>query len=432
MFIDLETQYMRDYLQYAAAHMTSAAEALEWAEGKQTFISEELVPAFKADSEGHKAYARFIKRVQSLGPRAMRVKRAGAVGHINWGGDSKTLDKKLESLNLRKIAKDAFKAVFTNGVTAGWAYKEKGSGKDKLQLLGGYLKPLYAEGDIGGEIIGLYQVQATNTPKARYDIRVYDFAAKQIRIWRKKASATEVYASPSEIIENAPMPRVVVAEVDQEGLPLGEFATYLPLLKEEVSTQIGILRNNEAHLFAFLVLTGRFEEIKKLGPTTILKSSDTSSRAERVGGADPKGFFESQDRAIARVRDDLSLPGGFAGSQVPSGEALREANLAYLSSCNDYALLLSVFLTELVADYAELVGAKPAPVTVSVSREAMREIICAQAREDYKAGIISLRAATVAVSVYYPDWKSDQLEAFIAKEEEIPEPTVEDFAESDE
>lgn len=414
--MNLDAQYYRDYLRAVAARVSDLATALEWLEGQPTLIHTELAPPFDAGSEGERAWQRYAKRVQSIGPRALRLKRSGTVGSINWGGDSKALDKQLELLDLSRLARESFKALMAGGATAAWAYKEKGSGRVKLQRLGGYGEPLYPEGDAGGEIVGWYQVQASGDGRVRYTVRVYDFEMRELRIWRGRQSPTEIHTPPQETIPNAPMPRVAVFDVDQAGLPLGEFATALPIVKQEVAEQVQQLRNADAHVHAILALYGRFEEIKKLGPNTIIKGNE-QAKAERIAGADFEQLFVMQDRTLERLRTDLALPAGFLGGDVPSGEAFREWNAPFISSCQEYASILSQHLTGLVEDYAKLLGIEPAPVTVSINREAMRQIISEQVRGDYKEGIIDLRAATTAISVYYPDWDVAAVEAFISREE---------------
>lgn len=418
--MDFQTNYMRQYLFDVHNKIARAAEVLGWAEGEPTFIPEELVPKFRAGSEGEAAYYRFIKRVQSVGPRALRTKRSGAIGAINWGGESGSLDAKLESLDLSNLAQQSLKMLFCTGSSAAWAYKSKASNKETMQHLGGFTLPLYHEGEEGGEIIGIYQCIKGSTTELRYTIRIYDFEDKTIKEWRNRVTPTEMFAAPQDTLENQPMPHIVTADVSQDGWPISELATALPILKEEVSNQLSIMRNNEAHIHPILALMGKFSEVTKLGPNTILKSHEPNSKAERIEGADFTQLFKQHDRTLERVRQDLAMPAGFNGSDIPSGEALTQANTAYLSSIIEYSERVSKLLTMVVEDYAGLVSAKPAPVTVTINREAVREIISKQARDDYGAGIISLRAATVSVAAYYPDWTSDQVEEFLAIEEAKP------------
>lgn len=415
--MDFNTNYMRNYLLDVASKISLAAETLGWAEGEPVLVSTELVPGFKTDSEGEAAYKRYIKRIQSIGPRALSIKRSGAIGEVNWGGDQGELDKKLEDIDLKPLAQKALKNLFCMGAAAGWAYKSKLSKKETLQLLGGFVLPIYYEGEEGGEVIGIYQCIKGDTARVTYTIRIYDFETREIKEWRNRVDPTEIFSPPQDTFPNQPMPRIVLYDVNQTGWPISELQNALPILKEEVSNQLSIMRNTESHIFAILALLGKFEDIKKLGPNRIITSMEPGAKVERIEGANFDSLFTLHDRTLERIRQDLALPAGFNGADIPSGEALKEANTHYLSSIKEYAGLISSLLTDMVQDFALLVKAKPVPVNVDINREAEREIISNQARADYQAGIIDLRAATIAISAYYPNWSNDELEAFLAREE---------------
>src|SRR5690606_10474435 len=104
----------------------------------------------------------------------------------------------------------------------------------------------------------------------------------------------------------------------------------------------------------------------------------------------------------------------------PSGEALDQANAAALANASTYARLLSRLLTGGVRDYATLLGIAEdeAPqVAVIVNREQMRRVVSEQARADYQAGLIPLRAAVLAVHPYYPHMSDKEVEEWIAGQE---------------
>jgi hypothetical protein len=62
-------------------------------------------------------------------------------------------------------------------------------------------------------------------------------------------------------------------------------------------------------------------------------------------------------------------------------------------------------------------GGEAVPVSVDINREALRRQVMDDARQNYTAGIISIRAAAGEVHPYYPVWKPGELDAFIAREE---------------
>jgi hypothetical protein len=418
--INVQSAYIRAYLKAVERRASEAAIILDWANGTQTFNVTDLLPAPQGEA-GWQAWQRFEKQMQTLGPRALRLKRDGAIGEVTWGGrDPKEIDEKLTALDLRGLARSSFTPLFANGITAAWAYADERTGRNRVQRLGGYLEPLYHPDDSAGEPVALYQVTDSPSDPSKYRVRVYDLEERAIREWDPLTNATDL-ANPSREWENTSVPRIAMFNRAQDGLPVGELQQALPLLRAEVAQQARTLRNSEAHLFSVLALAGAWEEVKSLGPNTILKSTDSTASAERLAPGEMEPQFTLHDRIMERLRADLSLPiVSILGGDFPSGEALSQANTAYISSCRDYALIVSDLLTGVVRDYAELEGipSDDAPgVSVLINREAMRDIISRQVREDFKAGIIPLRAAVIAVQPYYPGWTDDDIERWLASGE---------------
>jgi hypothetical protein len=421
--VNLDTAYVRAYLADVTNRITSAANALDWAHGKQTLDNADLVPPFPSDSDAYaealKDWNRYKQQVQSLGPRALKAKRMGAVGDVNWGGrDAGGIDDKLARLNLRALARTAFDPLCVNGITAGMAYLDEDTRENRVQILGGFLEPFYREDDPTSAPIGLYQVtQDPGSFRVRYRVRVYDFAERSIREWRDLDDPTKLDGPHDEEWLNTSVPRVATFDTDQDGYPVGELAQCLTILASEVADQLRILRVADTQAWGILALAGDWDTDTEMGATTILRSTEASSTASRIEPASLEPLFQKHDRTMERLRGDLSLPiASIGGGQWPSGEALHQANIAYISSSSDYATILSEFLTALTRDFAELESVpeeSAPPVTISISREQMRNVVSKQAREDYQAGIISLRMAVTNVAPYYPNATDDDIELFL-------------------
>lgn len=428
--IDVQAAYVRAYLDAVKTRIENASKVLEWAHGEQTLLSDELIPPFPTDAKARiRAQAdwdRYRKQVQSLGPRILKTKRGGAIGDVNWGGkNTGRIDKKLEQLNLRALARNTFDNLVGNGITAAWGYRDENSNQTRVQALGGYLEPIYPEDDPTGEIIGLYQAMQDTDAQIRYRVRVYDLVEKSILEWRHLKDPTELDRTPTKqwgvAAGQGPtsVPRVAVFDTDQSGYPIGELSQALQLLKAEVAVQLRIMRVADAHAHPILYMVGDWDDPKEIGASIVLRAHGDGASAGRVDPGNMEQLFTLQDRAMERLRGDLSLPiGSIASGNWPSGEALQQANVAYITSSQDYALLESELLTGVVADYAELEGIRnPPPVNVSVNREQMRSVIATQVREDYEKGIVSLRMAVTAVAPYYPNATSEEIEEFIKREE---------------
>jgi hypothetical protein len=436
--IDLEQLYIRAYLEQLKLRVALTSEALSWVDGDPTLDPRELVPPFTEGSEAERAFKRYAQQIQSLAPRALRVRRQGGIGTITWSEVTPAYDEILDRLPFRRIARDASKDLLTNGIAAVWPILRapaEGSAAEPrplLQRLGGHLELLWREDDVAGEPVGLLQVTgAANTHRGRglrYDVRVYDFEEEQLRVWRDlsdpaaldPATVTEVY--PENPGDTLMLPTVVWAELDQEGYPLGEMKQALPLFKQEIGEAIRVLRTSDAHSYPIWTLVGNFEEPKRLGPNIVLRAKDPNAKAERVAPGDLSTLFEEADRTQDRIRTDLLLP-ITTGGEIPSGEALIQANASYNGASDDLARQLSQLLTGGTHGYFELLELELEPafvVTVKPDRELKRMTIAMQVREDYRAGIVNRAIALGELEQFYPNMDSETLSDWLAESEALP------------
>jgi len=428
----IQSEYIRYYLNSLYVRAAQAGEALDWLDGQQTLYPDELVPPFDSGSEGETAWLRLKEQVQSFGPRAYRFKRDGAIGDVNWGGrDPKDIDDRLTAIDLRDLATHALKSLMGPGIAAAWAYqpgklegdKLVASGQPRIQRLGGHVEPLYAEDDGAGDVMALYQVRSN--PMGTYTIRIYEYSdvpgQGTIYEWRRADEMFAVGKEPSQVLENTNVPRFQMATRDQDGYPRGEFLQVLPIIKAELANQLRILRVADAHAWPILYMFGAGIDGSTLGSNRILTSPNAAAQAGRIEAGNMAALFEQQERTLERIRSDLSLPiNSINGGSWPSGEALAQANSVYLSSCRGYAGSIGRMLTEVVADYAELLGIprdQAPPVSVSINQEHAREALTKQARDDYREGLITFRAAVGAVAPFYPHWSDEEVEAFILQGE---------------
>lgn len=423
--IDLTTEYVRAFLQGISQRVSIAGETLDWLNGTPTLNPAELEPGFDGDAppESLQAFVRLANLAQSSGPRALNLRRSGSIGNVNWGGDSEVADERLTRLNLPQLAQRAFKNRFANGITAFWAYQPENTSEPRLQVLGGYLEPLYGDSDPAGEIVALYQVLAnpdSMQASRQYRVRVYDLAERVVRQWDALAQPYAIGRAPDRVFENQEPPAIVVTDTSQDGYALGEGQTILPLLKQELSVQLRIMRASQSHAFGMYAFTGEWQLPAYFGPTQVLMGGEAAT-VDRLAPGELAPLFTEHDRIQERIRADARLPiTSMTGGDFPSGEAITQANQAYISACRDDAGAISAALTQAVASFSRLAGIEPAPVSIEVNREALRTQVLRDAREDYNQGIISLRMAAVAASPYYPATSDEELEEFI----ELHEPRI--------
>jgi len=435
--IDLENLYVRAYLEQIKARVALTSEALSWVDGDPVFVADELVPPFTEGSEAERAFIRYTKQIQSLAPRALRVRRQGAIGTITWSEVSPAFDEILDRLPLRRLARDATKDLLTNGIAAVWPILRvptEGSSapaRPLLQRLGGHLELLWREDDVAGDPVALLQItgnSATHTGKGlRYDVRIYDLEERQLRVWLNLTSPTDLAGDPDATYPEAGgapliMPTVVWAELDQAGYPIGELKQALPLFKQEIGEALRVLRTSDAHSYPIWTLVGNFEEPKRLGPNIVLRAKDPAAKAERVQPGDLGPLYEEADRTQDRIRTDLLLP-ITTGGQIPSGEALVQANASYNGASDDLARLLSELYTGGVLGYFELLeltldaGFR---VTVKPDRELKRMTIGMQVREDYRVGITNREIALGELEQFYPNMSSETLSDWLEESSALP------------
>lgn len=398
----------------------------------------ELLPGTSTDA-GAEALLRFARMAKSIAPRILRLKRYGTIGSINWGDGDPTFDATLDgqthaaldAFPLNKLGRKAVEQDLIAGMMVGIAIPN-GNGGARVQPLGGYVEPL-AEDDDVDSVWGIFQawIPAGST---RWSARVYNLETRELFEYQNldRPSAIGIVPEPTA---NAPMPVFEIVDTDLDGLPRGEFAESLPLFKSEWSSQVRGDRAEESTAFSQLVIKGMVENgVNERGPTRAIRLP-TDGDAKYLDPPSLEQIHAHHDRKLERLQKDHALPGGFLGRQTPSGEALREANQSFIADCAARAKRISSYLTRLVADYGEIVGLpEPPQVSVTINREFERASVVEQTVLLVREGLLEFGEAVRTISVYYPTWKSADVEAYILAQREIvpPEPSPAEAAEDEE
>lgn len=415
--------------------MWAKGQLLQHIAGGQQHRTSGRIPAHLTDllpgtntTQGAADLERLARMAKSIGPRILRLKKYGTLGSVNWGDGSPTFDKELDNAtteSLRafprdRLARKALEQDLVRGMIAGIVIPDARGGAQAMPL-GGYYEPLVDEDNVE-HIWGVYQ--AWQPPSGlKWRARIYNLETRELYEWADLDSPTEIGRTPTAI-PNAPMPVYEVVDDDLDGYPRGEFMESLPLFKSEWASQVRGDRAEESTAFSQLVTKGQLQagDVDR-GPTRIIRLPEGGD-AKYLDPPSLEQIHKHHDRKLERLRVDHSLPGGFLGSQTPSGEALREANQAFIADCAARAGRISNYLTRLLADYGALIGLqKPPPVTVIINREFERASVVDQTVLLHREDLIDFGEAVRAISVYYPTWASDRVEAFIdSRRELIPEP----------
>lgn len=442
--LDLTTEAIRAFLREVQRRVQETSEVLAWVDGEPIYHPSELVPPFLPETRAAQDFERFSKQTQTLATRALRIRRQGMVGTVTWSEVPPETSKVLERLRLRKLAFDMAKPLLANGVAALWpTLREQApstvrgpEGGARLQLLTGHLEPLWDEDDVGGQPAGLMQVNGSQDPRSinavRYDVMIWDFYAETLHIWRNLMNPAHLAGEPDVRLPEAgkvlTMPQVLWTDLSQGGHPLGEFKQQMPTFKRLVAQALQLRRVSQLHGYPNFAMAGRWEAVQEVGPSTIFRTPNADGKVERLPPGDLEQLFEEEDRVQDEMRTSLLLP-ITTGGEIPSGEALVQANASYNTANDDGSEQLSDLLTEGVKGYLELIGMgqDDLKVTVKPNRELKRVSIAMQVREDFRAGIIDRAIALNELEQFYTTLSTEDMERWLEEAEQMitaPEPSL--------
>lgn len=403
-----------------ATRASHAAKVEEWATNTLSEIPAEILP--RVPEGAMSALIRLAAQCESIGPRILQTRKFGTIGDINWGGDSDSVDESLAAVDLRDLASRLLDMGMKHGIMAGITRRDE-TGELVIEPLVGYVEPIPSKGTPTGLVHAWVDETATRGgTQSKWTVRVYDFAARTMTEWtgldRPEQAATktpvDVVGPNSEYPAGAPTPRFIVLDsVPRTGRPYGELDRILPLIQSDWSSQLRGDRAEENTAFPQLKITGEAEDGTGERSTAHIIRLPEGGDAEFLLPGELGQMHKHHDRKLERLREDANMPGGFLGAQTPSGEALREANQKFISSCSFYAERLSRLLTLLVADLSGALQTEPVSVTVMINREFTKASEIETVILLYREGLMDFGAAVRAISVYVPTWSDKDVEAFI-------------------
>lgn len=366
---------------------------------------------------GLEAFRRAVKRVGSYGPRVLATIVNAVMGDVNWGGDSKRLDRYLSLQSLYSLARALAEDYLVAGVAAGYVYSPDGE-RPRIGRIRGYVQA-YLDPDDSDRVLGLYQaaraVEATPRPTPVYRVRVWDLEAREALVWTRLNDPTALARSPDRVVQGV-LPRYRFYAME-DGVPLSPFIQNLPLFFDLVASDLYLARVEELAAYPIPVFD-RETKPQHIGPGLPIQGE---FRWERPGDL---GELRAQRQVkLERLRDAFALPGGFLGNDSPSGEALREANVRFYQQAQSIAAVFSELLTELVADFARALGEEPVPVVVSPSQAGKDAEKLQVITLLYEKGLIPLRVAARELQPLLPTWSDEEMAAWLERQESIVTPS---------
>jgi hypothetical protein len=219
--------------------------------------------------------------------------------------------------------------------------------------------------------------------------------------------------APDRVIDEAPMPRVAILQHGPDGQPIGELQQAWPILKKELAQQMQLARVEESTAFPFLIFSGQADTTNRdRGPTrTYHFPAGGDAKYVQPGSLDQ--LRDEHELTLTRIQYDLMLPGGFAGRGVPSGEALREANLKYYNASRAYAKAIEGVANDVLVDYAALAGVPKATLTVRANRETTTLDLIDRVINLFKEGIVPLQVAAREVQPILSTYSDKELTEWV-------------------
>uniref|UniRef100_A0A7C5VFT7 Phage portal protein n=1 Tax=Thermus caliditerrae TaxID=1330700 RepID=A0A7C5VFT7_9DEIN len=413
--LDIPTEIARLQLGAVGQRMKELETAWDIALGLYRPAQGELTPP-PASPAGQEAFARIVQRVGSYGPRVLATLVNAAVGDVNWGGDSRRLDRVLSFQDLHALARGLAEDYVVSGVAAGYVYSPDGV-TPRIGRIRGYVQA-YLDPEDSDRVTGLYQavqVMRGSPPRTGYQVRVWDLEERVARVWERLQSPTELARAPDRVVEGV-VPRFRFYALHESGAPLSLFLQNLPMFLDLYTSDLYLARVEELSAYPIPVF-GPETEVQRIGPGLPIRGE---FRWERPG--DLEELRRQRREKLERLRDAFALPGGFLGNDSPSGEALREANVRFYQQAQAIARAISGLLTELVADYARALGEEPVPVTVSPANAGRMAEVAQTVAFLYEKGLLPLRVAARELQPFFPTWSDEELEEWLQRQEGLVTP----------
>jgi hypothetical protein len=399
------------------------------------------------------AWARVKRQMQTDGPSILKTKLAAVLGDVSWGGNSDSLDDALAGIDLRALARRLLRPYITHGMMAGVTTQVEGMMEPRITRLGGYLEGITDPDDVD-TIVGIYQVIPVNTITAggvtraaggtdaafgtpgtttrpengiAYHVRVYHWGDSppdraDLLEWNNLRNPTHLSRAPIETL-GVQRPRFRILEQTPEGLPLGEMEVLTPQLMALWATEARMTLSEELSAFPMLKVMGEaLGDDWAIGPGEPISLAEGSD-AEWMEPGNLAELREQRDLRRERNRNDASLPGGFLGNDSPSGEAISEANIRFRQNISGYANDVQGILTELVADYATLVGVSEQPsVSVTPSKEYDAKERIESVIALFASGLLPLNVAAREIQVFFSTWSDDELNEWVVEQSAVVRP----------
>lgn len=390
-------------------------------------------PAFVAGTTRALAWERAVRTTATSVPTIVQKSVAGLdFGALTWG-DAKTnptgVDDILGALALPALARNLATEYLIAGVAVVMASTPLDAagrvGEAALRPMHGLNIP-YTDPRDPSVITGWYRAvqYVHDSGHLAWWVEVYDWEGvpdgKPIthRVWRALSDPTHVGGKPDLEFASIARPRYMLAGVTQSGMPVSPMLANMGRVMGLYATELRLAASEEMSAFPMFKTKGR-ADFDAIGPAEVIAVSEGGD-AEWM---DPGKLEELREQVRLRrdqVREAFNLPGGAlgAGAQVPSGEALQEANRGFMQGTRSTADGLSGLMSDGVTDYLALLGVAGVDVEIPIDREYMTAALLEVVEKgvDLQAVPVSV-AARMFQTFLGASYSDDELAKFLEQKE---------------
>lgn len=409
----VQQSFVRHQLLNRRERIARYTEAFTWATHSRAVVNlaNHLPPI--ANEEGRLALRRYERTLMGRGREIYAERLWGTIGNVGWSGTDARANRRLDALDTRRLAVEAFLPLLCTGIAAGVAYRyltPAGREEVRIDILTGYLEPM-VDAQNTSHVVGLLQM-LSNLDGISYEARFYNYDDGLLYTWPQIKNPAELEPEKATTERMRWRPRFVVAAQDENGLPLGEIAEGLPLLVDDLVYQVKLKRLEEGHAFPLLHVSESAQDIANLGSQAVIVTR-AGGRVERVLPGDLSVMVSQHERLLEQIRRHFALRAKLTTTAPLSGTSITEANQHALSAYAHYADVISQLLTGLVRDYARLEGIDDPPaVTVEINREATRSERITETILLFEKGLISLDMAVGEITKYVT-FSDEQVREFL-------------------
>lgn len=324
------------------AKSAKEAEAYELAVGNYTLANNGRIVPMATNLESQQEFDRIAGMVTSLGAKILTKKIDGIVGTISIKGSDRIKQHIEDNYEIRDLTEKVARDLVVKG-SAALAIGVDADGVPYVYRLGGFVTRLPDPDDID-RISGVLQLSQNDD--LTWDVRV--FQGSKVQEWKSIRRLSNLNPdAPHHEYENSVEQIAFYVEYnsDENNVGKGEVEQIAPILKGLMAVEFRIHRISEIFGYPKMVLSGPPLQDVDNSPTNAIIMSE-GGRVEFLKPAEFNQLITQHGHLVTQINEITTLPHGFIGKgNQPSGEAIREANLAYNASLERYATNVSRILT---------------------------------------------------------------------------------------